>query len=385
MQNEAPSDDPVIIVGASSAGLYAAQLLAENGVPVHVFERTQELQTHARTLIVTPELQRILGTTTAAATVNTVHTLDLCTRTRTIPIALGDPDLVIERSALVRTLAERATAAGAVLEFGHDFTGLRAEGNGACVEFLNKSTSKTRRVAARTIIAADGAHSHVARSIGLPRRPTVTVLQARVIRPREDPHVGKVWFLPDQTRYFYWLCPESDDIAALGIVDDNPRDARRKLDGFLAEHHMQPIEYQAAYIPLYRLRPRPMRRIGGSEVLFVGDAAAHVKVTTIGGTVTGLMGARAAARSILNGTSYLSELRSLNRELQVHWIVRGVMHHFYEHEYDALLHLLGGKVGKLFAIHNRDRMADAFWSMLTMQPRLPLLAAQVLWRASFGS
>ncbi|MBV9893414.1 MAG: NAD(P)/FAD-dependent oxidoreductase [Chloroflexi bacterium] len=386
MQHVTVNDDPVVIIGASSAGLFAAQLLAESRVPVHVFERAEELQPHARTLIVTPELQHVLGASAAGATVNTVHTLDLCTRTKTVPIALGDPDLVIERANLVCILSTRAQAAGAVLHLGHDFVDINTERDRTTVEFRRKSHGNNVHVPARTIIAADGAFSHVASALGLPRRPTVTVMQARVVRPRvDDEHVGKVWFLPNQTRYFYWLCPESDDIAAVGIVDDNPREARRKLDGFLAEQKMRPLEYQGAYIPLYRTNPRPWRRVGRSDVLFIGDAAAQVKVTTIGGTVTGLWGARAAAQSILRGSSYLSELRSLNRELQLHWLVRGIMHHFFEHEYDALLQLLGGRVGDLFAIHNRDRMAGAFWPMLTMQPRLPLLAAQVLWRAGFGS
>jgi hypothetical protein len=49
----------------------------------------------------------------------------------------------------------------------------------------------------------------------------------------------------------------------------------------------------------------------------------------------------------------------------------------------VLLQLLGGKVGKLLSVHNRDQMARAFWPIVRVQPRLPLLAAQVLWRVGF--
>jgi hypothetical protein len=56
------------------------------------------------------------------------------------------------------------------------------------------------------------------------------------------------------------------------------------------------------------------------------------------------------------------------------------MNLFREHEYCILLQLLGGKVGKLLAVHNRDRMASAVWPILAVQPRLSLLAAQVMLR-----
>jgi flavin-dependent dehydrogenase len=198
--------------------------------------------------------------------------------------------------------------------------------------------------------------------------------------PASNPGVGKVWFIPQDTQYFYWLCPESERFAAVGLVDASPRDARAKLDSFLAARGMQPLEYQSALIPLYTPHPRPIRRLGSVEVMFVGDAAGQVKVTTIGGSVSGLLGARAAVAAITRHTSYTTELRSLERELRLHWRIRALMNRFSEHEYDVLLQLLGGKVGKLLSIHNRDQMAQAFWPIVRVQPRLPLLAAQVLLR-----
>jgi hypothetical protein len=87
----------------------------------------------------------------------------------------------------------------------------------------------------------------------------------------------------------------------------------------------------------------------------------------------------------MRGTSYLDELRGLDRELRLHWRIRGLMNRFGDQEYDVLLQLLGGRVGKLLAIHNRDRMAAAFWRIMTVQPRLPLLAAQVMLRGRSAS
>lgn len=377
--------DPVVVVGASSAGLFAAQLLARAHIPVHVYERTPVLDPRPRTLIVTPEVERVLGYSALPATVNVVHTLDLCTTTKSVPISLDEPDLVIERTELIRMLARNAEAAGATLHFGHTFTALQSDDNRAIVEFKHDDSDATTRVRARAVIAADGARSHVARFLGEPRRRTVPVIQARVRRPTHTPGVGKVWFVPRDTKYFYWLCPESTQYAAVGLVDPNPRRARQKLDHFLESQGMQPLEYQSALIPLYQPLLRRALRLGKTDVLFVGDAAGQVKVTTIGGSVSGLLGAAAAARSVINGTTYTRELGSVERELQLHWFVRVLMNRFVEKEYDVLLHLLGGPVAKLLAIHNRDRMAGAFWPIMTVQPRLSLLAAQALLRGGFGA
>ncbi|MBV9547835.1 MAG: hypothetical protein JOY61_25960 [Chloroflexi bacterium] len=54
---------------------------------------------------------------------------------------------------------------------------------------------------------------------------------------------------------------------------------------------------------------------------------------------------------------------------------------FGDTEYDVLLQLLRGRLRRLLEVHNRDRLNSVFWSMLAVQPRLPLLAAQALWRA----
>jgi len=369
------------VIGASVAGLIAAQRLAEARIPVQLFERTEPPGVRARTLIVTPELNRALGFSAEAATVNKVHTLQLHGRHRSVAISLREPDLIVERSALISMLAARAERSGVQLAYGHEFAGLQSDGDAASVVVRRRGGDGAQHVPARAVLAADGVRSHVARTLGAPALPAVTVLQARVELPRNaDPGVGKVWFLPGDTPYFYWLCPESDRTAALGIVDVKPRQARAKLDRFLSTQGYSPIEYQSALIPLYAPNARLTRRIGRTDVLFVGDAAGQVKVTTVGGTVTGVRGAHAAARAIARSTNYAWESRAVNRELRLHWYIRNLMNRFRDTEYDVLLQVFTGRVGRLLEIHNRDRLERVFWSMLAIQPRLPLLAAHVLWR-----
>lgn len=75
-------------------------------------------------------------------------------------------------------------------------------------------------------------------------------------------------------------------------------------------------------------------------MLLVGDAAGQVKVTTIGGVVTGMCGGAAAARAILGGTSYTAETSSLRWELRAHAALRHLLDAFTDADYDHMLNLL---------------------------------------------
>jgi geranylgeranyl diphosphate/geranylgeranyl-bacteriochlorophyllide a reductase len=375
-------EPPVVVVGASSSGLFAASLLAQAGVPVQVYERQDSIKTADRTLIVTPEMRRALGFSPQSSTLQKVHTLELFAHHNRVPIRLDEPDLIIERSELIRLLAGRAELAGAKIVYGQRFVGLEQAGRHASVMLKDRQGGQTRRVLARAVIGADGANSAVAASLGVSPAPVVPVVQTRVQLPQAaDPGVGRVWFIPRHTRYFYWLCPESDRSATIGLVHDSAAAVRPRLDRFVRNQGLKPGEYQAALIPLYQPRRNAQRRIGRTPVLLVGDAGGHVKVTTVGGTVTGLRAARAAAQSIINESSYNRELAPVSRELLLHWLVRTAMNHFGDAEYEILLEALRGRAGRLLQVHNRDQIAGAFWPILAAQPRLPLLAAQVLWRA----
>jgi flavin-dependent dehydrogenase len=150
---------------------------------------------------------------------------------------------------------------------------------------------------------------------------------------------------------------------------------------------LKALELQSARIPAYRHFTRPWRRIAGCDVYLVGDAAAQVKVTTVGGLVTGLRGARAAADAILSGRNYLRDLKSLQRELSLHLFIRSVLNRFHTADYDRLLGLLNEKIIEVLAHYNRDHAAKILWRLLLAQPRFLGLAGVVarrLWAGSFN-
>ena len=235
---------------------------------------------------------------------------------------------------------------------------------------------RTEDIKSKILIGADGISSRVAKAAARNGHGTTPLLQAIVELPKgARPGTTQVWFEPADTRYFYWLIPQSQTHAAVGFIAEDGKSARSRLERFLGRIGLKAVEMQSARIPSYAHSTRPCRRIGRCQVYLIGDAAAQVKVTTVGGLVTGLRGARAAANAILRGSDYMKELRALRRELSLHLLIRNVLNRFRGADYDRLLGLLNEKTIHLLGRYNRDQAASIVCRILFAQPRFISLAA----------
>jgi flavin-dependent dehydrogenase len=287
-------------------------------------------------------------------------------------IPLQEPDLIIERSTLIRGLAHEAQEHGARLELGRRFASLEGTGAGVELAFERAGSSAGERVVAESVVGADGAYSSVARAAGWPQQPTVPLVQALVDLPQGMPADSvRVWFRPDDTPYFYWLIPESGSRGVLGLIGVDGQETRRCLDRFMEEKRFRPLGYQGARIPAY-IRWIPVeRRVGRGRVFLVGDAAGQVKVSTVGGIVTGFRGAVGVSEAILrNGSS--PELRALRRELTVHLLIRRSLHRFRQDDYSRLVDSISGSVLQSLGRVSRDEAARVLWHVCRSRPQLLL-------------
>jgi flavin-dependent dehydrogenase len=276
---------------------------------------------------------------------------------------------------LIPALAQEAQQAGAEIRFDTRFLGLSPNSSGLHLEV--DSGGQRDEMQASSLVGADGATSRVARTSGWPPIETVSLVQAVVRLPKDCPvDTTRVWFVPDDTPYFYWLIPESPERAALGVIGEDGRETARCLGRFLEKKQMEPIEWQGARIPVYRKWVPVKRQVGNAQVYLVGDAAAQVKVTTVGGIVTGFRGALGVAESILRGRS--GELPALRRELETHRLIRRTMHHFQQKDYSALVDLLNLATLDTLSAINRDESTRLLWTVLRKQPRLALLGLRGL-------
>ncbi len=370
------SNREVIVVGGSAAGLFTAGNVARGGRPVRVLESKAQLEPAPRTLIVTDHFRSQIGASAQESIINEIRRFELFTDGRSAQIALKKPDLIIERSRLIPALAREAEKAGARFSFDTRFLGIGPNARGLRLEV--ESGGKREELHADSVVGADGAASRVARASGWPPVETVPLVQAIVRLPRDcPPDTTRVWFVPDATPYFSWLIPESAERGALGVIGEHGRDTKRCFERFLEKKRLEPLEWQGARIPVYRGWVRVRRQIGNGEVYLVGDAAAQVKVSTVGGIVTGFRGAIGVAHALLEkGKS--QELAALRRELGTHWMIRRALHHFQQEDYSQLVDLLDASTRESLGEINRDESTRLLWNVMRRQPRLVLLGLRGL-------
>lgn len=370
------AEHDIAVVGASAAGLLAAERLQAGGRRVAVMERTPDLRPVPRTLIVTRAFLDIAGPGSENAVVSTVGRFELFADGKVADVELADPDLIIERRQVIEHLAQRAEDSGVDFEFGARVAGV-GEIDGGVSLSGRRGRDAWSAGPYRAVIGADGACSRVARAGGWTPTPTVPLLQAIVERPVDlGPDTARVWFRPQDTPYFFWLIPDGEDRSALGVIGCDPSNVRDILDRFLEEHDLKATSYQAAVIPAYSSWTDVRRRVGAGDVYLVGDAAGHVKVSTVGGIVTGLRGAVAVAMEILHGKDH--GLRSLKRELSTHLLIRKALNAFTEDDYRYLIGGLRPSEKQALRRTHRDDATRALLSFVRSKPGVVVRALRAL-------
>jgi digeranylgeranylglycerophospholipid reductase len=368
-------DKEILVVGGSAAGLYAATRLAQGGKSVRVLESRPTLEANTRTLIVTDHFRGQISAAAKSCILNEINRFELFTDGRSAQFSLQRPDLIIERSRLIRALSEEAGRAGAQLDYDTRFLGLGPNNTGIRIEVDQRG--QRGELHAQSVIGADGAASRVARAAGWPAVETVPLVQAVIKLPKDcPPDTTRVWFIPDDTPYFYWLIPESAERGAVGVIGEHGQATKICFDRFLKKKGFEPLEWQGARIPVYKKWVPVQRSVGNGEVYLVGDAAAQVKVSTVGGIVTGLRGAHGVADAILrNGKS---ELRALRRELGTHWLIRRALHFFQQDDYSRLVDMLNASTRESLGEINRDESTRLLWNVVRSQPKLVLMGLRGL-------
>jgi flavin-dependent dehydrogenase len=370
---------PVTIVGASTSGLLTATRLAQAGREVHVYERSRAAVATERTLIVTEEMLEVAGDVAKGSITNEIDAFEIIAGDRRLEVPLARPDLVIERAILLRDLVAQAESAGARIHWGRSFAGLETRGDDLMM-LVKDESGPLRETHVPTLIGADGMSSRVASTLQWLRPPKLSLIQAIVRLPLGTPaNVSTVWFDPERTPYFFWLVPESRTRGALGLISEDGATARKVLDSFLSEKGYDPVTYQAARIPAYAGWIPPHRRIGTSDVYLVGDAAGHVKVTTVGGIVTGFRGAVAVSEAVRTGRRDRA-FGPLRRELDAHLWARRVLHGLDVASYESLLRLFGEPLKRRVGRTNRDHPVKMIVQSVLAQPRLIPFSVRALAR-----
>ena len=176
----------------------------------------------------------------------------------------------------------------------------------------------------------------------------------------------------------FWLIPESKSTGVFGLIADPGTDIRYILDKFLKRQDISPLSYQSGTAALHSPSLLNEAQIGDLRIIRVGDAAGQVKNTTVGGTVTGLNGAKAAALAILNNQPYHNVFRKGKRELDLHAFIRYLLGKMDQVDYMQLVRSLSPPVLSFLRNNNRDSMRTQFWKLVFLQPRFIPLGLKLL-------
>ncbi|MEV8443262.1 FAD-dependent monooxygenase [Actinosynnema sp. NPDC051121] len=179
---------PVLIVGGGLTGLSAAVFLAWQGVPVTLAERHPRTSIDPKARVINPrtmELYRAVGLEPAIRAVRSpieghtvvAHAPSLVAPERLrLPAALGEDVgglspcgwATIDQNQLEPLLRDRARDVGVDLRFGTEVAALHDAGDRVIAVLRDRVDGREREVAARHVIAADGAHSPVRAMLGIP-------------------------------------------------------------------------------------------------------------------------------------------------------------------------------------------------------------------------
>jgi len=247
------SSREVAIIGGSAAGMFTAHLLARRGARVQVFEGAGQLDLVLGRSSLRPKCSRQWGRQASRRFTNEIRRFELFTDGRVAEIALrSSRTWWWNVPKLISCLANQARARRAQILLGRRFLGMQSECRQLELSVERKEDGRIEVVGAQTVGRRRWRGQQSGPGGGMAKQSTVPLLQAIVRLPRGmRVDTTRVWFIPEDTPYFYWLIPQSPVQGALGLIGENGVQTRRVLDRFLEKHHLEPLEFQAARIPLY--------------------------------------------------------------------------------------------------------------------------------------
>ena len=317
----------VLIVGAGPAGSFAAELLAQRGKRVALFDGRPEGEPKAcgggvtaKALKAWPQLLNAVG--------RTVEELDLYSPSgKRLHLQLDEPFAIYSRVAFDTYLRERARAAGAnVISAKISGRGIQQSSHGWTLKDGNGQTW-----IGKMLVGADGAGSSIARMLAGPLPPSEmeVAFGYRAPLPENGEAPTVVAFLPGWVGYA-WAFPRLDHIS-FGIATTQDAFVHKPLDDllwdFMVGYYRQredpkaklwaarkvdqerdqrirskltmAAERYAARIPGLNDKTWDTRKVAGNDWALIGDAAGFADPVTGEGIYYALRSAELFAESYL--------------------------------------------------------------------------------------
>ena len=301
----------VVVAGGGPAGAATAARLAADGVDVALFDRARFPREKACAEFLSPgtvaALEHLDVLDAAAALGAWQEGMRVAGESAEFTLRYDDDrrGLGIARPALDALLLERARTAGARVHEGTAVVGAIRERNGVTGVRVRDQTGRVERVRAQVVVAADGLHSPVARSLGLerpPRPPRRLGLVARVRGASPSP-LGVM--AVGHGAYCGVASVGAETSVGLAVSPGTRRPGETAVELFdrLLEALAPARETLGGTGPPTAIRgasplSRRVSRVAGRGYLLVGDAAGFTDPFTGEGVYRALRGAELAAAAV---------------------------------------------------------------------------------------
>ena len=249
---------------------------------------------------------------------------------KSIYLDLDKENIIVNRDEFDQHVASKAIENGAKIHLGEKFLGYRKQGKKYIVK-----TDK-REYKADMIVGADGCFSSVAKAAELyGERKFIRGWQARCYYPNLEPNVTEVRIGLGE---FSWITPENKKIARVGVIGDGSKQMMDDFKKLIGKAKI--IEYQSGSIPLYN----PKQKLRKENIFLIGDAATHVKATTYGGIIYGMIDAMYLAE---DKEAYVKNVnKKLSKDLWISLKMRDFMNRMTEKQANELIKIFEKQTNK---------------------------------------
>jgi digeranylgeranylglycerophospholipid reductase len=332
-------DEPydVVVVGASFAGLSFASSAAAHGMRVLVLERDPAVGGVVRTTGVLFSDVLALLDVPARYLLNAVRQIDIHVPGQP-PIVVGgqvNRFFMADVTGMLRWMAEQACGHGVEIRCGAAFSDALREPSGLMRILYNarsggEAAPSQEAVTARFLVGADGAHSQVARRLGLQQNGAFLAGAEWLVEgvPLEGDTFHLAMDHALAPGYCLWLAPHGQ-VAALGVAGHQRafkpqaslQAAQSAFRDYLDMRKMRVVDRKGGVIPVGGRLRNVYRDDERGRALLLGDAAGLCGAATGGGIypalVCGRLAAQAVATEVLDGVpgavrAYLRDLPRAN-------------------------------------------------------------------------
>jgi digeranylgeranylglycerophospholipid reductase len=353
----------ISVIGAGPVGSYVAGLLAEKGEEVNLYEEHSGIGKPVQcTGILTGDFNKLVKVDKSFL-VNKIKRVRVHSSHNSVDFRLRNENYVFSREKFDKFMCENAVEKGARLFLKHKFIGAKL-GKKIKIKFENGSS-----IESDYLVGADGPRSEVAKLINERKRKFTIALQANVRGKYEkdlvDFYIGE--------KHFGWVVPENEEVARVGVTSYN--NTKRYFDD-LMKGRGKVLSLLGGVIPVYD----PKFLTQKENVFLAGDAAGHVKTSTHGGIIPGMIGGSKIVDAIQNKKDYAKLWkREIGKDLLIHLWIRKIMDNFSEKDCDDLVEYCKDRnLNKLIEDFDREFPSKYLLKAAFLKPQLLKYCAKMI-------